>query len=59
MAPITPMLDARDAAAIVEELLARLPAYVPELSGAPGGPGWALLQVLGRYTQILIERLNH
>lgn len=54
----TPILDNRNAAGVVGELLVRLPGYVPELKGAPGGPVWAMVQVLGRYAQVLIERLN-
>lgn len=54
----TPALDERDAAAIVRELLARRPAYVPEWLGRAGGPGQALVQTFARYMQALLLRLN-
>jgi hypothetical protein len=54
----TPVLDARDAAAVLQELLARKSAYVPELRPIPGRPAYALLQIFSRYMQVMIERLN-
>src|SRR5262249_23002462 len=54
----TPILDSRDAAAVLEELLARRPAYVPELRPVPGQPAHALLQIFARYMQVTIDRLN-
>jgi Baseplate J-like protein len=53
-----PLLDGRDADAVVAELRARLPAYLPGWSVESRGPAAALLQVFGRYVQALIERLN-
>ncbi len=58
MADSTPVLDSRTAATVAAALADLAPAYVPEISNAPGGPGWALLQILGRYTQAIVERLN-
>ncbi len=37
---------------------ALVPAYVPELIVAPGSAGSALIQILGRYGQVIVERLN-
>lgn len=54
----TPILDSRDAAKVFAELLARGPAYVPELKPTEGQPAWALYQIFARYMQVLIERLN-
>ena len=54
----TPILDQRDAARVLAELLARRPAYLPDWLPAPGQAGWALLQVLSRYAEIVIDRLN-
>lgn len=58
MAKPTPILDARVAADIAGELAALAPAYVPELGPAPGGVGSALIQILGRFGQNILERLN-
>ena len=54
----TPPIDLRNQQAIVQELEAKLPGYVPNWVPASGGAGLALLQVFARYNQILIERLN-
>ncbi len=54
----TPPIDSRDQQALVKELQAKLPGYVPNWSPAAGGAGEAILQVFGRYNQVLIERLN-
>ncbi len=54
----TPLLDEREAAAIVAEFLRRSPAYVPEWRGRPGGPGMALAQIFARAVQTLILHLN-
>jgi hypothetical protein len=54
----TPVLDARDAADILAELLQLRPAWVPELAAAEGQPGWALFQIFARYMQSCIDRLN-
>ncbi len=53
-----PILDPRDAEQVLNELLARRPAYVPELSPAVGGPAQALLQIFARYMEVVIDRLN-
>jgi hypothetical protein len=53
-----PILDARGAAEVFAELLARQPAYVPELAPAEKGPGYALLQIFARYMQAVTSRLN-
>jgi hypothetical protein len=54
----TPRLDKRDAQALLEELRARVPGYVPQWLPESGQPGWAISQVFIRYLQVLIERLN-
>ena len=53
-----PKLDVRDSDAIVEELLARAPAYVPAWSLPASGPARTLVEVVARYAEALIERLN-
>jgi hypothetical protein len=54
----TPQLDERDATALLAALLRRIPAYVPTWHPAPGQPSQAMLQIVARYMQVLIERLN-
>jgi hypothetical protein len=54
----TPVLDSRDASLVLRELLARRPAYVPELIPAEDQPSWALLQIFSRYMETVIDRLN-
>ena len=54
----TPTLDSRDAAAVFAELLARVPAFVPEWSPAEGSAGRALLRIAARDAQVVIDRLN-
>ena len=58
MAEATPVLDSRTAADVAAGLAALAPAYTPELSNASSGIAWALLQVLGKYGQAILERLN-
>jgi hypothetical protein len=53
-----PVLDARGAAELTAALLARQPAYVPELTPAEKGPAHALLQIFARYMQAVTSRLN-
>ncbi len=53
-----PVIDPRDAAAIFDELLARLPAWTPELKPVAGDPIWALQQIFARDLQSVIDRLN-
>jgi hypothetical protein len=54
----TPPLDERDAEAIAADILERVPGYVPDWRPRPGQPGWALVQIVARYLQVLVERLN-
>jgi hypothetical protein len=54
----SPVLDARDAARVYAELLARAPGYVPELNPRAGGPSRALFQIFARYMQAVLDRLN-
>jgi hypothetical protein len=56
--PATPLLDRREAADIVAELMRRREGYTPEWKPAAGGPGWALMQVYARQLHSLIERLG-
>lgn len=53
-----PILDGRDAQALIGELIARVPGYVPQWTPVIGQPGWAISQVFTRYLHVLIERLN-
>jgi Baseplate J-like protein len=53
-----PRLDTRNADAVVSELLERAPAYVPAWLPSAPGAAWTLLQVVARYAEALIERLN-
>jgi hypothetical protein len=52
------VLDARDATDILAEVLARRPAYVPEVTPSRKGPSYALLQVFARYMELVAARLN-
>jgi hypothetical protein len=58
MRPGKPLLDPRDADAIVRDLLARVPAYAPGWEPAEGGPGRAVLVAFARQLRALGERLN-
>jgi hypothetical protein len=53
-APIiaAPVIDGRGRAAIVADLLAHAPGYVPEWQAAAGSPGYALLAILARDIEI-------
>ena len=53
-----PTLDRRDEVAVVQELLRRRPAYLPEWLPQQGSNAWALLHIYGRMMQAVIERLN-
>ncbi len=54
----SPTLDARDAEAIVRDVLTRLPAYVPGLRPTEGGASWPVIMAFARYLRALGERLN-
>jgi hypothetical protein len=53
-----PPLDPRTPQELVAALLARLPAFAPELDGLGAGPGRALLEVYARYLHALAQRLG-
>jgi predicted phage baseplate assembly protein len=53
----TPVLVARTAAESLEELRRRRPAFLPEWHGG-GDAGDALQQIVARYAQIVVDRLN-
>lgn len=53
-----PMLDSRDRAAYLKDLLARLPGYLPDFDAQPGGGGAALAQIFSRFLEIYTENLN-
>ena len=53
-----PLLDERQAEAILADLLARLPGYTPGWTPTTGKPSWALLQTYSRYLHALAERIN-
>jgi hypothetical protein len=54
----TPVLDPRDATAVLRELLARRPGYVPDWQPTKGSSADALLHVYGRLIETVITRLN-
>jgi hypothetical protein len=56
--PAWPVLDDRDRAALLAELLERLPGFLPEWRPGAGDPGRALLAAYARYLEILGEGLN-
>ncbi len=53
-----PTLDAREPRQLVAELLARRLGYVPQWSPDEHGPDAALVEVVARYWQAIIQRLN-
>ena len=53
-----PTLDPRDAESIAQELLSRVPAFVPGWQLREGNAPWALLHVTARTVQAVIKRLN-
>src|SRR4029453_10131976 len=60
-APMTarpPVLDGRDAAAVLAELLGRRPGYLPDWRPQPGDPAYALLAATAHLAGLTIERLN-
>jgi predicted phage baseplate assembly protein len=54
----TPVLDPRSAPDFYAELTAAQPAFVPELLAAPQGNLTSLLQILARFSSIVVQRLN-
>jgi hypothetical protein len=54
----TPTIEERSAGAIHAAIVARRPAFVPELAVGASGPAAALLQVIARYSAIVADRLN-
>lgn len=54
----TPALDARSTLAFYAELTAAQPAFVPELPPTPEGTAAALVQILARFSSIVVQRLN-
>ena len=53
-----PVLDERDAAAVLGGLLDRRPGYLPSWRPQPGEPAHALLEAVARLAGLTIERLN-
>src|SRR5262245_20403693 len=51
-------LDARDAAQIIADLLARRPGYVPDWTSPDKGAGLALNQIVARNLQTILRRLD-
>lgn len=54
----TPVLDSRSASDFYEELTAAQPAFVPELPPLAQGSMTALMQILARFSSIVVQRLN-
>jgi hypothetical protein len=54
----TPLLDARDVAALALDVLSRIPAYVPGWRPKENGAGAAVVQVYARYLKALADRVN-
>ncbi len=52
------VVDERDQDALLQELEARRPGYVPEWSPGPRDPGYALQLIVARYAQAIINRLR-
>jgi hypothetical protein len=51
--------DHRNAADVLDELLADVPGYLRYLRPGPGQSGYALLQVLSRYCSLVIQARNN
>jgi hypothetical protein len=52
------VVDPRDTVALLAEIQARRPGYVPEWKPASSDPGQALVQIAARYAEALVQRLN-
>ena len=52
------VLDSRNAANIVAQVLARRPGYVPQWNPGPKGPDIAVTEVFARYLYAILQRLN-
>jgi hypothetical protein len=58
MAATPPVQDPRQPADVLEELLADVPGYLRWWRPRPGRSGYALLQILARYSGLVIQSLN-
>lgn len=56
--PRAPLFDGRNKAALLAELVGRLPGFTPEWRVGTGEAGWALLAVYARYLEILADGVN-
>jgi|GEM_PF-743409 len=56
--PVQQSLDARDALQILKDILFRRLGYLPEWLPAEKGPDMALLQIVARYLETILRRLN-
>jgi hypothetical protein len=56
--PVRVQVDAREFAQIMADLLARRPGYLGEWLPAERGPDAALVQIVTRYLQAILQRLN-
>jgi predicted phage baseplate assembly protein len=54
----TPTLDSRTAQDFYTELTGVQPAFVPELAVLPQGTVAALLQIVARFSSVIVQRLN-
>ncbi len=58
MSTSTPVVDTRDTGAVLRGLLLRAPAFLPGWKPSFPGPGGAVLHIVSRYAEVLIQRLN-
>jgi hypothetical protein len=54
----TPILDSRSTLDFYTRLAALQPAFVPELEAMPQGTVAAILQIVARYSSVVVQRLN-
>ena len=54
----TPIVDARDAGHVLDELQDDMPGYLAYFRPHPGRSGYALLEILARYCGLAIQSLN-